>query len=135
MQNKRMQIAIILIILVVVLLWGLVTIVKDDFYTTNYEPILHTIAKEIHVEWSSLPKGRSDLFPVVGYEQSGRWKVLTVDTEQVFVLSFASSAAAQEILERSKDAYPQDFVAQDVYIKQFDSFILLYRGSDSDIVQ
>lgn len=50
----------------------------------------------IHAVFSEIQKGRSELFPVKGYETEHGWKIAMMENEEVFYCTLKDEAAAEE---------------------------------------
>lgn len=76
--------------------------------------------------------GRSERFPVKGFETYEDWKIAKIDNEELFYISFEDEKAAEVCYVQSVEDYGSE-VYENVWL--YGNDIICYKGSSISVVE
>lgn len=128
--NKQKILILVCLVLLFAAALGLVAALhKKNTTESGFQASLR--ASHTDAAYEQLQAGRSEQFPVIGYETSVRWMIALIYDEEVFYLSFNDSAAAKTCYLDSLQEYGPQLQGK-MYLCRND--IVYYKGSDSRII-
>lgn len=117
--------------ILVITIIGLIVYLSDNgFVESHFKTDLLNIYED--VLFYDFQPGRSEKFPVIGFETCEGWKIAKIDNEELFYLSFKDKKAAEVCYENSVREYGDELSGK---VWLYENDIICYKGLSAFVVE